>query len=166
MCQCEFIKLLLLLLLLYFIYNYFFAFIIYILSLFQLVRSKASSQGKHLQTHSSTVVLSLQVQSLCSVFNKSRQPAKFAGYFMSILCLLFFGNYPRKSQNLMLSVFCSNTLQVLLHNAVNALSEVQLSKFFHLQQLAPFTLATCEFFPSPPTPKLCHLLQTSLKTLQ
>ena len=27
----------------------------------QLVRSKASTQGKHLQTHSSTVVLSLQV---------------------------------------------------------------------------------------------------------
>ena len=59
------------------------------------MRSKASSQGKHLQTHSSTVVLSLQVQSLqCRVFNKSGQPAKSASYFMSTLHLLFFGNYP------------------------------------------------------------------------
>ena len=59
------------------------------------MRSKASSQGKHLQTHSSTVVLSLQVQSLqCRVFNKSGQPAKFASYFMSTFRLLFFGNYP------------------------------------------------------------------------
>ena len=97
------------------------------------MRSKASSQGKHLQTHSSTVVLSLQVQSLqCGVFNKSRQPAKFASYFMSTLHLLFFGNYPSpKSQNLMLSLFCSNTLQVLLRNAVNALLKAQISKFFH-----------------------------------
>ena len=63
------------------------------------MRSKASSQGKHLQTHSSTVVLSLQVQSLqCRVFNKSWQPAKFASYFMSTLHLLFFGNYPPPPQ--------------------------------------------------------------------
>ena len=34
---------------------------IIVVCLFQLVRSKASTQGKHLQTHSSTVVLSLQV---------------------------------------------------------------------------------------------------------
>ena len=44
------------------------------------------------------------------VFNKSWQLAKFAGYFMWTCCLLFFGNYPPKSQNLMISVFCSNTL--------------------------------------------------------
>ena len=121
-----------LLLLLYFIYNYFLhSLLITFSSLFQLVRSKASSQGKHLQTHSSTVVLSLQVQSLqCRVFNKSGQPAKFASYFMSTLHLLFFGNYPSpKSQNLMLSLFCSNTLQVLLRNAVNALLKAQSSKF-------------------------------------
>ena len=107
----------------YILFIIIFAFIIYISSLFQLVRSKASSQGKHLQTHSSTVVLSLQVQSLqCRVFNKRGQPAKFASYFMSTLHLLFFGNYPPKSQNFkMLSLFCSNTLQVLLRNAVNAL---------------------------------------------
>lgn len=125
MCLCEFIIIIIFYLWL------FFAFIIYISSLFQLVRSKASSQGKHLQTHSSTVVLSLQVQSLqCRVFNKSGQPAKFASYFMSTLHLLFFGNYPSpKSQNLMLSLFCSNTLQVLLRNAVNALLKAQSSKF-------------------------------------
>ena len=127
MCLCKFIIIIIFYLLL------FFAFIIYISSLFQLVRSKASSQGKHLQTHSSTVVLSLQVQSLqCRVFNKSGQPAKFASYFMSTLHLLFFGNYPSpKSQNLILSLFYSNTLRVLLRNAVNALLEAQISKFFH-----------------------------------
>ena len=31
----------------------------------------------------------------------------------------------------MLSLFCSNTLQVLLRNAVNALLNAQISKFFH-----------------------------------
>ena len=66
------------------------------------------------------------------VANKRGQPAKFASYFMSTLNLLFFGNYPPKSQNFkMLSLFCSNTLQVLLRNAVNALLKAQISKFFH-----------------------------------
>ena len=121
------------------------------------MRSKASSQGKHLQTHSSTVVLSLQVQSLqCRVFNKSGQPAKFASYFMSTLHLLFFGNYPSpKSQNLMLSLFCSNTLQVLLRNAVNALLKAQISKFFHPPSISCLWHSQgVSLFPFLPTPKL------------
>ena len=145
------------------------AFIIYISSLFQLVRSKASSQGKHLQTHSSTVVLSLQVQSLqCRVFNKSGQPAKFASYFMSTLHLLFFGNYPSpKSQNLMLSLFCSNTLQVLLRNAVNALLKAQISKFFHpLASRAFSTRKVWVYFLFCLLQSFCHLLKTLLKTVQ
>ena len=44
------------------------------------------------------------------VFSKSRQLAKFAGYFTWTFRRLFFGNYPPKNQNLMMSVFCSNTL--------------------------------------------------------
>ena len=44
------------------------------------------------------------------VLNGSWQPANFAGYFTWTRHLLFFGNYPQKSQNLMMSVFCSNAL--------------------------------------------------------
>ena len=156
----------------YFLFIIIFAFIIYISSLFQLVRSKASSQGKHLQTHSSTVVLSLQVQSLqWRVFNKSGQPAKFASYFMSTLHLLFFGNYPpppppQKSQNLMLSLFCSNTLQVLLCNAVNALLKAQISKFFHpLASRAFGTRKVQVYFLFCLLQSFCHLLKTLLKTV-
>ena len=132
------------------------------------MRSKASSQGKHLQTHSSTVVLSLQVQSLqCRVFNKSRQPAKFASYFMSTLHLLFFGNYSPKNQNLMLSLFCSNTLQVLLRNAVNALLKSQISKFFHpLASCAFGTRKVRVYFIFCLFQSFCHLLKTLLKTVQ
>ena len=43
------------------------------------------------------------------VLNKSQQPVKFAGYFIWTHCLLFFGNYPPKSHNLMMFVFCLNT---------------------------------------------------------
>ena len=42
--------------------------------------------------------------------NGSLQPANFAGYFTWTHHLPFFGNYPPKSQNLMMSWFCSNTL--------------------------------------------------------
>ena len=132
------------------------------------MRSKASSQGKHLQTHSSTVVLSLQVQSLqCRVFNKSGQPAKFASYVMSTFRLLFFGNYPPKSQNLMLSLFRSNTLQVLLRNAVNALLKVQISKIFH--PLASHAFGTHKmrvYFLFCLLQSFCHLPKTLLKTVQ
>ena len=134
------------------------------------MRSKASSQGKHLQTHSSTVVLSLQVQSLqCRVFNKSGQLAKFASYFMSTLRLLFFGNYhpPPKSQNLMLSLFCSNILQDLLRNAVNALLKAQISKFFHLLASRAFgTRKVWVYFVFCLLQSFCHLLKTLLKTVQ
>ena len=44
------------------------------------------------------------------VLNGSLQPANFAGYFTWTRHVLFFGNYPQKSQNLMMSVFCSNAL--------------------------------------------------------
>ena len=133
------------------------------------MRSKASSQGKHLQTHSSTVVLSLQVQSLqCRVFNKRGQPAKFASYFMSTLHLLFCGNYPPKSQNFkMLSLFCSNTLQVLLRNAVNALLKAQISKFFHPRASRAFgTRKARVYFLFCLLQSFCHLLKTLLKTVQ
>ena len=135
------------------------------------MRSKASSQGKHLQTHSSTVVLSLQVQSLqCRVFNRSGQPANSASYFMSTLHLLFFGNYPpppSQSQNLMLSLFCSNTLQVLLCNAVNALLKAQISKFFHpLASRAFGTRKVWVYFLFCLFQSFCHLLKTLLRTVQ
>lgn len=43
------------------------------------------------------------------VLNKSQWLAKFAGYFIGTHCLLFFGNDPPKSHNLMIFVFCLNT---------------------------------------------------------
>ena len=44
------------------------------------------------------------------VLNKSRQSAKFAGYFTWTGRLLFFRNFRQKSQNLVMSVLCSNSL--------------------------------------------------------
>ena len=44
------------------------------------------------------------------VLNKSWRLAKFTAYFTWTCCILFFGNYPFKSQKLIMSVFCSNTL--------------------------------------------------------
>ena len=92
------------------------------------------------------------------------------------ICRLFHVNLPPKSQNLMMSVFSSNTLIFCCSNAVNASLEAQISKFFQGACL-PTPLATCtfgahtsclwcEFFPSLGTPKLLHLLKTLLKTLQ
>ena len=43
------------------------------------------------------------------VLNKSPQLVKFTGYFTWTHHLLFCGNYPPKSQNLMMSAFCSST---------------------------------------------------------
>ena len=45
-----------------------------------------------------------------TVLNKSRWSVKFIGYFKWTCYILFFGNYPLKSRNLIMSVFCSNTL--------------------------------------------------------
>ena len=85
------------------------------------------------------------------VFNKSQWPAKFAGYFTWTHCLLFLRNYPSfsrvlmrchltKKQNLLMSVFCSNTLIF----SPESWNEVQISKFF--QKLAPSSSAFATFF--------------------
>ena len=74
---------------------------------------------------------------------------------------------PPKSQNSMLSLFCSNTVQVLLRNAVNALLKAQISKFFH--PLASRAFGTCKvwvYFLFCLLQSFCHLLKTLLKTVQ
>ena len=74
---------------------------------------------------------------------------------------------PPKSQNLMLSLFCSNILQDLLRNAVNALLKAQISKFFHLLASRAFgTRKVWVYFVFCLLQSFCHLLKTLLKTVQ
>ena len=105
------------------------------------------------------------------VFNKSHWRAKFAGYFMLTYSLLFVGNYPsfnkvfmcsvteEKRQNLMMSVFCSNTL-ILAPECCKCILRGPDFKIFP---------ETCDFTTSflllHLLQSLCHLLKILVKTL-
>ena len=74
---------------------------------------------------------------------------------------------PPQSQNLMLSLFCSNTLEGLLRNAVNTLLKAQISKFFlPLASRAFGTRKVQVHFLFCLLQSFCHLLKTLLKTVQ
>ena len=159
----------LLLLLLYFIYNYFlhslFTFHLY----FSLWDPKPAHKGN--------IYRPTPVQ-WCSPYRFSLYNAGFsirAGSRQNspaISCQL--STYysleitPPKSQKFkMLSLFCSNTLQVLLRNAVNALLKAQISKFFHpLASRAFGTRKVWVYFLFCLLQSFCHLLKTLLKTVQ
>ena len=97
--------------------------------------------------------------------NQSQWPAKFTSYFMWTLCLLFFGKYALQSQNLMMSVFCSNTLIFAPECWKCTLRSPAFKIFRGVMPLNRTPLVTCtfsahksrlwrEFFPSLPTQKL------------
>ena len=101
------------------------------------------------------------------VLNKSWRRAKFAGYFMWTHCQLFFGNYPQNSQNLMMSLFCSNT-QIFAPEANFCPKRPRVQNFSRGMLLDPPSNLHlwCKLFPSLPTqPSFCHLFKILLKTL-
>ena len=98
-----------------------------------------------------------------------------AGYLSWTCRLLFFGNDPQKSQNLMMSVFRSNTLS-LLQSVRNTFLGAQISKLLS-GGMPPDPLETCTFdtcklhlwckfffFILCLLQSFCHLLKTLLTT--
>ena len=101
--------------------------------------------------------LIFKIKSLYRALNKSQQLAKFASYFMWTRRLLFFGNYPPKRQNLMMSVFCSNTLIFAPECWKCTLRGPDFQIFpggMPPDPLVTRSFSACKFFPSPPTAKL------------
>lgn len=94
------------------------------------------------------------------VLNNSWWQAKFVGYFMWTRCQLFFGNYPQNSQNLMMSLFCSNT-------QIFALRGTDFKIFPGGCSWTPLVTCTCgaSCFLLCLLPSFCHLFKILLKTL-
>ena len=108
--------------------------------------------------------------SVIRVFNKSWWPAKFASYFTWTRRLLFCGNYPSLNRVFM----CCHWIKKPKFNDVCVLFKQ--SNFYskklemyserpRFQNFSRNLHPCCEFFPSPPTPKLSYLLKILLKTL-
>ena len=93
--------------------------------------------------------LIFKIKSLYRVLNKSQQLAKFASYFMWTRRLLFFGNYPPKSQNLMM-------LWIFAPECWKCTQRVPDFQIFPggmpPNPLVTRSFSAREFFPSPPTP--------------